>query len=94
MTEAVRVFREKTHRFPPKSWYDTIEGEVGDKPEDLERWGQVVESWIGLGRNPMNVKYMLLHFRDGLIPDIGVWPNGNGNRRRYIEGEFAEYVQH
>lgn len=53
---AVQKFREVTHRYPAKAWYQDIVDTVGD---DLEEWESIVKDWVGLGWNPTNVKGML-----------------------------------
>jgi DNA-binding transcriptional MocR family regulator len=67
LPEAVKVFRENTHRYPSKVWYSDIEQVVGDKPESLELWRRVIKEWLGLGFNPVNVKGMLDAFQVGGI---------------------------
>ena len=68
---AVRVFREKAHRYPSKSWYGEIDSVVGEKKEDLERWGDVVFNYVGMGWNPTNVKGMLEFYQRGDVPGEG-----------------------
>ena len=62
------MFRENAHRYPPKAWYTKIAETVGEKPEDLEFWGQVVLAYIGLGWNPGNVSNMLAYYEKREIP--------------------------
>ena len=66
--EAVKVFRENAHRYPPKAWYPKITEAVGEKSADLEFWGQVVLAYIGLGWNPGNVSNMLEFYGRREIP--------------------------
>lgn len=66
--EAVKVFRENAHRYPPKAWYSKIAEAVGDDPTDLEFWGRVVLAYVGLGWNPGNVKNMLEFYGRQEIP--------------------------
>lgn len=66
--EAVGVFQENAHRYPPKAWYSKIAEAVGEKPADLELWGQVVLAYIGCGWNPGNVKNMLDFYGRREIP--------------------------
>ena len=68
--EAVRVFRENAHRYPPKAWYSKIAEVVGEDPADLELWGQIVLAYIGLGWNPGNVKNMLAYYEKREIPGM------------------------
>lgn len=67
---AVKVFREMAHRYPAKSWYQDIDLEVGDDPDELELWGKVVKAYVGLGWNPTNVKVMLEFYQRGEIPTV------------------------
>lgn len=67
---AVKVFRKKAHRYPAKSWYKKIDEVVGGDPEDLEKWGEIVFQWVGLGFNPTNVKGMLDAFEEGGIREM------------------------
>ena len=66
--EAVKVFRENAHRYPPKAWYSKIADAVGEEPAALDLWGQVVLAYIGLGWNPGNVKNMLAYYEKREIP--------------------------
>ena len=65
---AVKIFRENAHRYPAKSWYEDVARAVGEKETDLEFWGQVVHAWVGMGRNPTNVKGMLDYYARREIP--------------------------
>lgn len=62
---AITVFRDKTHRFPNKAWFADIAAIVGEKQEDLERWGEIVHLWVGRGFSPVNVVGMLDVFQNG-----------------------------
>jgi hypothetical protein len=59
---AIKAFREETHRYPPKSWYEKIAGAVG---ENVDKWRGIVNEWVGHGWNPTNVKGMLDVFQNG-----------------------------
>lgn len=56
---AVARYREMAHRFPNKSLYGDIAAVIGEGPEDLDRWGALVKSWIARGFNPSNIQGML-----------------------------------
>lgn len=56
---AVLRYREMAHRFPNKSLYGDIAAVIGEGPEDLNRWGALVKSWIAKGYNPSNIQGML-----------------------------------
>lgn len=66
--EAVKVFQANAHRYPAKSWYADVAETVGEDPQDLERWGQVVKAYVGEGWNPTNVRGMLDFFERNEIP--------------------------
>jgi hypothetical protein len=68
---AVQVYREEVHRYPAKSWYQTIVEAVGD---NTDKWRGIVRDWIGSGWNPGNVKGMLDVFQNGWQKPVG----GNG----------------
>ena len=76
--KAVKVFRENAHRYPPKAWYSKITDAVGEKPVDLELWGQIVLTYIGLGWNPGNVKNMLAYYEKREIPVTKGQQKANG----------------
>ena len=81
---AVNIFRENAHRFPPKAWWSEVIQTVGEQIADLERWGQVVKCYVGLGWNPGNVRGMLDFFKRNEIPPDGKArnnPNGNGTQK-------------
>lgn len=67
------MFRENAHRYPAKSWYERIANAVGEDPDDLKFWGQVVFDYVGKGWNPTNVLNMLEFYEKGETP---------GDRRR------------
>lgn len=82
---SVNVFRKNAHRFPAKSWWQKLEEEIGENESDLEFWGDVVFSWVGLGWNPVNVKGMLDYYRRGEIP---------GKEKRNEPAGFKAIRQH
>jgi len=89
---AVKVFRSKAHRFPSKCWWEEVDAVVGDDPADLERWGEVVFNWCGLGWNPTNVKGMLDCFKKNETPGDYAnngRPNGKANSGGRISGSGA-----
>jgi hypothetical protein len=65
---AVQTFRKNAHRYPAKSWYDQIEATVGEDRQDLDRWGETVHVWVGLGWKPTNVIGMLECYQRGELP--------------------------
>jgi len=68
--EAVKVFRANAHCYPPKAWFPKIAETVGEKPADLEFWGQVVFAYVGLGWNRNNAKNMLDYYEKREIPEV------------------------
>jgi len=73
--EAVKVFRENAARYPAKSWYATLDSEIGKAEKDLKFWGEVVHGYVGMGWNPGNVSNMLEFYKRREIPGGG---NGKG----------------
>lgn len=57
-----------------------IDKEVGSDPASLDKWREVVRTWILCGYKPINAKGMLDWFRDG-IPDKVKGQRSNGQRR-------------
>ena len=75
--EAVEVYRSVAYTYPEKCIWDDIEKAVGDKPNDLELWRDVVKNYIGLGWNKTNVVNMLGYFERREIPTMnGQYTNG------------------
>lgn len=59
-------------------WRSRMAKEVGEQPGDLDRWGQVVEAWTGLGWFQGNVNGMLEYFRRKELPGRN-GANSNGH---------------
>ena len=83
---AVAVYRSATHLYPPKSWFEELDKIVGDSPEALARWREVVMAWIGTGFSPRNVRGMAEHFQRGEIPGTRPRPADAGGNGRYGQG--------
>lgn len=62
---AVEVYRKVANQFPDRSLYEMIEKAIGEKPEDLDRWGKTVIGWIAASYNKKNVEGMLDWFSQG-----------------------------
>jgi len=79
---SVNMFRQMAHRFPAKSWWDTIDTVVGSDEANLQRWGRVVYAWVGLGWKPTNVMGMVEFYQRNEIPGqeapSGSRSKGNG----------------
>lgn len=78
---AVRIFRENAHRYPAKAWYARIDAAVGETPENLARWGELVLTWVGRGYNPTNVVGMLDAFNNGGLQSQKGGKDANHTRR-------------
>jgi hypothetical protein len=65
-----KIFRDTTHRWPAKALQRELHEAIGDTPEALDLWKQVVRAWIGLGWNPMNTDGMLDYFKRNEIPHL------------------------
>jgi hypothetical protein len=65
-----KIFRDTTHRWPAKALQPELHEAIGDTPEALDLWKQVVRAWIGLGWNPMNTDGMLDCFKRKEIPHL------------------------
>lgn len=79
--EAVKVYKSVLCRWPNKALDNLIGDTVGNEPEALILWENVVRGWIATGWNPGNVKGMLDFFSKGEIP--GTYKkesNTNGNK--------------
>jgi hypothetical protein len=76
--EAVKVYKSVLCRWPNKALDNIIGDTVGNDPEALILWENVVRGWIATGWNPGNVKGMLECFGRREIPGTHK-PNGNGN---------------
>lgn len=83
--EAVKVFRVNAYRYPAKSWYDDVAKTVGEDPQDLERWGQVVKAWVGEGWKPTNVRGMLDFYERNEIPPGTGRQRGKSSHRTSTE---------
>ena len=65
---SVQVFHANTQRYPSKSLYPDIHTAIGDKPDDLAFWGDVVKNWLLMGWNKTNLKGMLDFYKRREIP--------------------------
>ncbi len=55
---------------PRRETWDPIAQTVGDAPDDLDFWRQVLVQWVGLGWNPLNVLGPLEWFRKRQLPQV------------------------
>ncbi len=65
---AIAVYRAITKWLPLPGIREQIMLAVGNVPDNVERWRQVVMAYCGLGWNPRNVKAMLEFYGRGEIP--------------------------
>ena len=65
---AIEVYRTKALRYPDKAQWPTIARIVGIGEDDLEFWGKVVEGYILLGWNKLNISGMLEFYGRHEIP--------------------------
>jgi len=80
---AVDVYRSKANTFPVKALWPEIAEVVGDSPENLTRWGDVVYAYVRCGWNRSNVGAMLDWYRRGELPHTG---NGQMRNARTENG--------
>lgn len=74
---AFQVYVERTEYYGvTKEWIEKMTSTVGDKPEDLIKWGNIVSTFTGRGKWKGNVKDMLGWFVDG-IPVYSKDQNGS-----------------
>jgi len=86
----------ETNLWPPQSVYADLEPINNG---GLATWQDAVQAWVLSGNNKRNISGMLDWYRSGKRDNRGARnrkpqeadaPDG----RRYIEGEFSDYVQH
>lgn len=61
-SEAVKLFRERTKRWPNAAG----EAHINSNVSDLEVWGNVLNEWLLRGFSPVNVKGMVEWYRGGV----------------------------
>ena len=87
---AIQAFKSNAHRYPPKTLYQEIADTVGEDPQDVEFWGQVVYGWIRVGWRPTHYEGMLERYRNRDIPTT---VNGKqarpGSNRSNIDASMA-----
>ena len=95
---ALAAYQDASNYCPVKSVRGEIEKAVGEDPQDVAFWGDVVKYYVGLGWNPRNVRGMLKFYRRRELPKVKgkgrSQPQGEKEPRRYIEGRYAEYIEH
>lgn len=82
----------------PIIWRDDVINAVGDGEKEIYRWLDLVKSWIGRGWNPKNVEGMLDSFKKVENNRSGKPDPREGktvaDRRRYVTGEYSEFVEY
>ena len=79
---AIKAFREATHRYPAKSWYQKVGDVIGTNTDNVQFWRDVVHGWVGCGWNPTNVKGMLEYYQSRRIPSTTGKGNNGGSFKR------------
>lgn len=75
----VSAYREAAHRYPNKSLYGLIDQHVGNDPNSVNFWREVVVKYIALGWNPSNITGQLEWF------DRHELPSKNGKNAGSVE---------
>ena len=88
---AARVYQSRMNRWPRRTQYRRIHEVVGDDPEDLEFWGEVVGKYDALGWNNMNVDGMLEWYGRRKLPEV-TRKGGNGGQASAI-AQIAAYKE-
>lgn len=65
---SILAYREQAHTYPKKPLWAEIALAVGEDPESLKLWGDIVHAWIAHGWNPGNITGMLEVFKTGHVP--------------------------
>lgn len=68
---AVEAFRAAANTYPNKALWQSMAEAVGDQPDDVAFWQQVVGAWIAKGYNPQNVAGMFDFFKRRELPAAG-----------------------
>lgn len=64
----VEAYKNAAHRYPNKSLYSMISDRVGDDPQRVSFWENVVREYIALGWNPANISGQLEWFDRNELP--------------------------
>ncbi len=83
--KSVEVYRAEAMTYPEKTTWEMINKAVGDDPEDLNFWQQVVSNYIGHGWNKTNIVTMLKYYNRREIPGQNEGKVLNG-KRDYTNG--------
>lgn len=87
---AIAIFREVTNYNPKRVLCPSIVEAVGDLPDDLDFWREVIIGYIGNGWNPQNVNGMLGFYRAREIPGPGlVGGKGTKDGKSRVDSNLA-----
>jgi hypothetical protein len=78
---AVARYRSIAELYPARALWPGIAQVVGERPEDLDRWGRTIMAYMACGWNKRNVKGMMEWFAKGELPNTR-GGNGNGSHRQ------------
>lgn len=93
----VGIYRAIVKRYPNKLTYPVIHKAVGEKPDDLARWKAVIEAWILKGYNPHNVEGLVRVFKEGWKSyqvRKNMKQDSEAERQKYVEGKYADHIDH
>jgi hypothetical protein len=65
---AVQTFTGAAHFTPATALHQSMHDAIGEKPEDLKFWAEVVTAWIAKGWNPRNIAGMYDYFKRRELP--------------------------
>jgi hypothetical protein len=77
---AVLIYHGIADCWPKRAFWEEIGRRVGDDPDDLQFWEQVVKEYLFCGWNKLNVRAMLEFFGRREVPP------GNGRGRSAAAG--------
>jgi hypothetical protein len=73
---AAKLYRQRMHLYVNRDWVDELIRVVGDTPENLARWDELLRAWNGHGWKPGNIVGMLDAFKAGGIGGRGAKNTG------------------
>ncbi len=88
---AIIAHKEIIRLHVPIIFREAVVNVVGDSPASLNKWKQTLRDWIGAGYNPKGIKNILDKFQGG-SPKKNQDPEDGW--KKYVEGEFGEFIEH
>ncbi|UYN89922.1 MAG: replication protein [Anaerolineales bacterium] len=73
---AAKLYRQRMHLYVNRDWVDELIRVVGDTPEKLAKWDELLRAWNGHGWKPGNIAGMLDAFKAGGINGRGAKNTG------------------